>query len=127
MEMSRFGSVLGAVSRAAARGSRSLWQVSGNNMVYAGVTLAFMTDPGAFVFFLILIAIILFLPSSSDPMACVPGERLELWPLTAWERRGLRVVSPLLNPLLWALLALMVWKRITWGLWAFLASVFLTG
>lgn len=125
--MSPFGSVLGAVSRAANRGSRSLWQVSGNNMVYLGVTLMFMTDTGAFVFFLVLIAIILFLPSSSDPMASVPGERLELWPLTAWERRGLRVVSPLLNPLLWALLALMAWKRMTWELWAFVASLFLAG
>src|SRR4051812_29984709 len=97
--MSRFGSLLNAVWRAASRGSKSLWQVSGNNMVYAGVTLTFMTDPGAFGFFLILITIVLFLPSSSDPMASVPVERLELWPLTTWERRGMRVVSPLLNPL----------------------------
>jgi len=77
--------------------------------------------------FLILIAIVLFLPSSSDPLTAVPRERLDLWPLTAWERRGLRMVSPLLNPLAWVMLAGMVWKRVTWGLWAFVASFFTAG
>ena len=125
--MARFRTVLSAVARAANRGSKSLRRVSGNNMFYAGVTLLFMGDPIAMGFFMVLIAIVLFLPSSSDPMTVVPRERLHLWPLTAWERYGLRMVSPLLNPLAWVMLAGMIWKRITWGLWALVASFFLAG
>ena len=125
--MARFRSILDAVRRAANRGSKSLWQVNGNNMFYAGVTLAFMSDPAAPGLFMVLIAIVLFLPSSGDPMTAVPRERLDLWPLTPWERRGLRMVSPLLNPLAWIILAGMVWKRVTWGLWAFVAGFFLAG
>jgi hypothetical protein len=125
--MARFGTVLVAVARAANRGSKSLRQVSGNNMFYAGVTLLFMLDPVALGFFMVLIAIVLFLPSSSDPMTAVPKERLDLWPLTARERYGLRLVSPLLNPLAWVMLAGMIWKRVTWGLWGVVAGVFVAG
>src|SRR5713226_4959336 len=125
--MARFRTVLSAVARAANRGSKSLRRVSGNNMFYAGVTLLFMMDPIAMGFFMVLIAIVLFLPSSGDPMTAVPRERLDLWPLTPWERYGLRLVSPLLNPLTWVMLAGMIWKRITWGLWALVASFFLAG
>lgn len=96
-------------------------------MFYAGVTLLFLLDPLALGFFMVLIAIVLFLPSSSDPMTAVPRERLDLWPLTARERFSLRLVSPLLNPLAWVLLAGMIWKRVTWGLWGLIAGVFLAG
>lgn len=122
-----FWIVLKAVGRAANRSSKSLRQVSGNNMFYAGVTLAAMTDVHALVFFLVTIAIVLFLPSSGDPMTVAPRERLDLWPLTEWERRGLRIVSPLLNPLTWLMLAGLIWRRVTWGLWAFVFGFFLTG
>ncbi len=125
--MARFRSILSAVARAAKRGPKSLRRVSGNNMFYAGITLMFIGDPAAIAFFMVLIAIVLFLPSSSDPMTVVPRERLDLWPLTTRERYGLRLVSPLLNPLTWAMLAGMVWKRISLGLWAFVASFFLCG
>ncbi|HLW76699.1 MAG TPA: hypothetical protein VKS01_06925 [Bryobacteraceae bacterium] len=125
--MARFRTVLAAVARAANRGSKSLWQVSGNNMLYAAITLMFMSDAIAMGFLLVLNAIVLFLPSSSNPLTVAPRERLKLWPLTAWERYALRLVSPLLNPLTWLMLAGMVWKRITWGLWAFVASFFLAG
>ena len=102
-------------------------EVSGNNMFYAGFTLMFIGDPAALGLFMILCAIVLFLPSSSDPMTAVPRARLALWPLTLRERYVLRVVSPLLNPLAWVMVAGMIWKGITWGLWAFTASFFLAG
>ncbi len=79
------------------------------------------------VFLLTLIAIVLFLPSSSDPMTAVPRDRIELWPLKKWELRTLRLVSPLLNPMTWLLLGALAWKRIAWGLWAALAVAFLGG
>lgn len=125
--MARFRTILAAVARAANRGTKSLRHVSGNNMIYAGVTLTFMLDPAVLGFFLVLIALVLFLPSSSDPMSVIPRERLDLWPLSRRERHGLRLVSPLLNPLTWLMLAGLVWKRVTWGLWAIVAGVFLTG
>ena len=87
----------------------------------------FMGDPAALGFFMSLIVIVLFLPSSSDPMTTIPRERLELWPLTASERYGLRLLSPLLNPLTWVMLAAMIWKGITWGLRAFVGGLFLCG
>lgn len=76
---------------------------------------------------MILIAIILFLPSSRDPLTTVPSERLDLWPLTRAERYGLRLLSPLLNPIAWLLLAGMIWKRTMWGVWACVGSFFLCG
>ena len=125
--MSRLLNILRAVGRAAGRGSRSLWRVSGNNMFYAGITLLFMLDPGAMAFFAAILAIVLFVPSSSDPMSAVPLERVALWPLESWERFALRAVSPLLNPVCWVLFAALLWKRMTWGLWAMLAGFFLIG
>jgi hypothetical protein len=125
--MARVRAILSAVARASRRKSKLLRQVRGNNMFYAGVTLMFLGDPAALVFFMVLIALVLFLPSSGDPMTAVPRERLDLWPLTRWERYGLRLVSPLLNPLTWVILGGMVWKRVTWGLWALVAGFFLGG
>ena len=119
--------ILAAIALAATRGARSLRHVSGNNLVYAGVTLTFMLDPGAMVFLLTLIAIVLFLPSSSDPLTAVPRDRLELWPLHKWELRTLRFLTPFLNPLTWLILATLAWKRIQWGLAAALLAAFLTG
>ena len=125
--MARLRVILRAVARAAGRGSKSIRQVSGNNMFYAGVTLLFMSDPAVLGLFMVLIAIVIFLPSSSDPLAAVPADRLGLWPLNKWERLGLRMVSPLLNPLAWLVLAGLLWKRLAWSLSVFVAGLFLAG
>jgi hypothetical protein len=125
--MARFRTVLGAVTRAAGRRSMSVRQVSGNNMFYAGVALCYLLDPVALGLFMVLIGIVVFLPSSSDPMTAVPQERLRLWPLTQGERTALRMLSPLLNPLAWLILGALAWRRLTWGLWAVVASIFLAG
>ena len=86
-----------------------------------------LKDPGAATFFMVLVLIVLFFPSSSDPMAAVPCERLALWPLSEPERYGFRLLSPLLNPLVWIILAAIIWKRLDWGLWFFLVGLFLCG
>lgn len=96
-------------------------------MFYAGITLLFIGDPAAMGFFVALIVIVLFLPSSSDPMTAMPRDRLELWPLTARERYGLRLLTPLLNPLAWVVLVGVIWKGFNWGLRAFVAGFFLCG
>lgn len=56
-------------------------------------------DTMASGFFMALVVLVLFLPSSRDPLTAIPPGRLELWPLTRAERYGLRAVSPLLNPM----------------------------
>ena len=125
--MARFRTILSAVARATKRRSKSIQHISGNNMFYAGMALTFMLDPALLGLFGVLIAIVVFLPSSSDPMTALPPERLKLWPLTRRESFALRLISPLLNPLAWLILAGLAWRRITWGLWALIASFFLGG
>lgn len=125
--MARLTEVLRAVGRASSRRAKSFRHISGNNMFYAGVALTFMLDPQAMVLFLVLIGVVVFLPSSADPMTAIPRDRLQLWPLTRAERWALRIISPLLNPLAWVILGGLAYRRITWGLWAVAASLFLSG
>lgn len=125
--MARLIRILRAVAQAAGRRSSSLRQISGNNMFYAGVALTFMLDPFAMALFLVLIGLVVFLPSSADPLTTLPRERLELWPLTRRERFALRLASPLLNPVAWLILAGLAYRRVTWGLWALVAGFFLGG
>lgn len=125
--MARLLTILKATAHAAGRGSRSLLSLRSNNIVYAGMVMLLLKDPGAAAFFVVLALVVLFFPSSSDPMASVPRERLALWPLSAPERLGLRLLSPLLNPLVWIILAAIIWKRLDWGIWALVAVLFAGG
>ncbi len=125
--MARLTEVLSAVARSSSRRAKSFRHISGNNMFYAGMAFMFLMDPAAMMLFLVLIGIIVFLPSSADPMTAIPRDRLLLWPLTRFERWALRIISPLLNPLAWVILGGLAWRRITWGLWAAAASLFLSG
>lgn len=125
--MARLRTVLGAVRKAAARDAKAIRTVSSNNLFYAGLTLLFMTDAPAMVFVITMMALVLFLPSSGDPLAHIPPDRLKLWPLTPKERLWLRLISPWLNPLTWLILAGLVWRGMTLGLWAIVAGVFTAG
>src|SRR5450432_3262082 len=125
--MARIRAILVAVGKASNRNAKSVRSMASNNMFYAGATLLFMLDAPAFVFFLVVMSLIIFLPSSGDPMALAPKDRLALWPLTPSERRLLRLITPWLNPLTWVIFAGLLWKRITWGLWAFIAAFFTAG
>lgn len=123
----RLRAVLTAVFKASGRGSRTLRAASNNNMLYAGIALAAMTDVMALQLFVSIMAVVLFLPSSGDPMGKAPPDRLQLWPLRPQERVWLRLLSPFLNPLSWILLAAFFWKRIHWDLWLFVAAAFAAG
>ena len=123
----RLRAVLTAVFKASGRGSRTLRAASNNNMMYAGIALAAMTDVMALAMFATVMALVIFLPSSGDPLAKAPPERLQLWPLEKSERLWLRALSPLLNPLSWILIAAFFWKRIHWDLWLFVAAAFTLG
>jgi hypothetical protein len=96
-------------------------------MTYLGFTLLFMMAPSAMVFFSILMALVLFLPSSGDPLALIPAERFALWPLPERSRWLLRLVTPWLNPLAWLMVAGLIWKRVGIDLWAAVTAIFLLG
>jgi len=101
--------------------------VAGNNLSYTAVALLFMSDHGAIIFFGSIIGVVLFFPLSADPLRKIPAERLALWPLTSRERRMVRLLSIWLNPVSWALAALLLWTRVTLGLWMLIAALFAFG
>ncbi len=125
--MARLRAILVAVLKASGRGGKSVGAASNNNMMYAGLALAAMTDVQALVFFVSMMALVIFLPSSGDPLAKAPKDRVELWPLEPPERIWLRLITPWMNPLTWLLFAGLLWRRIGWDLWAFVAGFFLLG
>jgi hypothetical protein len=119
--------ILKWIASAANRNRRSFISLAGNNLTYAAITLAFMLDPVGAEAAFILVGIIVVLPMSSDPLRAIPRVRMLIWPLEARERRLLRLVSPLVNPMTWGVLALALWKRASWGLVALGAGVVTTG
>ncbi len=125
--MARVRAILAAVWTATKRNRASLGSFSSNNLIYAGLTLFFLKDTPAFVFFLVIMGVVLFFPLSNDPMRAVPRDRLALWPLANRERRLLRMLSMFLNPLVWLLPILLLWKRASIGLWALTIGLFAVG
>jgi hypothetical protein len=61
---------------------------------------------------LILLGLLLLFPLSSDPLGRIPPARLALWPLSRWQRLGLRLASLALSPVVWiGVLILLKTKR----------------
>jgi len=87
---------------------KGLSSVGLNNLVFSMLFLmqGSNTKRGAFLNTL-LFQIVLFVPllfaMSADALERVPREREMLWPLTAWQRMGLRVTGVGLNPAFWLL------------------------
>ncbi|MDE3198484.1 MAG: hypothetical protein KGN84_19200 [Acidobacteriota bacterium] len=118
----RTGSILRSVARAFRRRQKSIQSLAANNLQYAALAFFFLGDPGAVVFFVALIGVVLILPMSADPLGMVPPMRLRTWPLGKSDLRALRIASPWLSPMTWILVALAFWKRIAFSLWAVLAA-----
>jgi len=89
--------VLKSLRTASKRDRQSLWSFSTNNLFLTALLLGI---GGAF--FLCVMAAVLILPLSGDPLRMLPPDRLRLWPLTQSEGIRLRLVSPWLNPITWA-------------------------
>ncbi len=119
--------VLAALAKVTRRDRKSIFSFSANNISYTAVALLFMSDPGALIFFGIIVALILFFPLTADPLRKIPPDRLLLWPLTGRQHWALRAASIWLNPVVWLLLALFVWKRVALDLWALMAVLFTLG
>jgi hypothetical protein len=125
--LARTRAILAALAKVTRRDRKSILSFSANNISYTAVALLFMSDPGALVFFAVIIATVLFFPLTADPLRKIPADRLSLWPLTTREHWILRASSVWLNPVIWLLAALLVWKRVTLGLWALVAALFVVG
>lgn len=120
--MARLVPVLRAVSLAARRDARSAGSIATNNFFLA--TALFLQRAGAFVF--LLLGVILLFPLSADPLRRVPPERLALWPLSAGQRRLLRLAAPWLSWPAWAmavLIALALRRNVSLGFVALFAAI----
>jgi hypothetical protein len=113
--MARVRAILASLWIAARRNQKSLTSFSGNHLFYAGAAFLFLQDSEAFVFFAVIIGLVLFFPLTTDPLLKIPQDRLAVWPLTRREHWLLGIFSPLLNPMTWLLIALLVWKRLSPG------------
>lgn len=122
--MARLRAILAAVLRAVRRDLKTVGSFAGNNLFVVAVTFLALKDPGVFAFIGAFIALVLFVPLSADPLRVLPRDRLNLWPLSAGERRLLRILSPWLNPATWLIAGAAVWKRVSMGLAALAAAIF---
>jgi hypothetical protein len=124
--MARLAAILGAVSRALRRDQKSIWSVVGNNFFIASA--AVLQDAGTFIY--LTIGIVILFPLSTDPLRKIPASRFSLWPLDRRERWILRLASPWVNPMTWAIAALAFWAahgKVTFGLWALAAGLVIAG
>jgi len=124
--MARVTAILKALNSAFRRDWKTFGSVAVNN--FFPVTLFFLRQAGVFLY-LLAGAVVLF-PMSTDPLRKIPRSRLDSWPLTAGERRLLRVLSPWVNPVTWVLAGLACWAawgKLTSGVWAIVAVIFGSG
>jgi hypothetical protein len=125
--MARLRAILIALVTAVRRDLKTVGSFAGNNLFVLGVTFLFLKDPGMFAALAAFIGVVLFIPLSADPLRVLPRDRLALWPLTTAERRLLRILSPWINPVTWAVVALAFWKRVSMGICAAAAGAFAVG
>ncbi len=124
--MARVSAILKALRIAFRRDWKSFGSIAVNN--FFPVSLFFLRQAGVFVY--LIGAVVVLFPMSTDPLRKIPRSRLELWPLSQRDRRLLRVFSPWVNPVTWILAGLAVWAvwgRLTAGVWALVAAVFVAG
>jgi hypothetical protein len=124
--MARLATILRALARAQRRDQRSAASVAGNNFFI--VTALLLQDAGTFIY--LIIGFVLLFPLSTDPLRKIPPSRLALWPLAPRQRRLLRLLSPWVNPITWAIAALAVWSargKVSLGMWALAAAIAAAG
>ena len=98
--------ILKALRRAVGRDLGTLASIKVNNLFLFVALLVYgalnsgQPPKSAYPFFVLLGFLLLF-PLSADPLGKIPPARLALWPLTAWQRLGLRLASLALSPVAW--------------------------
>ena len=91
--MAALRAILTALRRAVGRDLAGSFKA--NNLLFLGL----LGKSAAALF--ILLGFLLLFPLSSDPLGKIPAARLALWPLSRWQRLGLRLASLALSPVLW--------------------------
>jgi hypothetical protein len=82
--------------------------LAGNNFfLFAFLLIAFQPQSGEF--FGVVAGLLLLFPLSTDPLAKIPPDRLQLWPLSPRDRLLLRAASIWFSPIPWVTLALLIW------------------
>jgi len=124
--MARVGAILRALALAYRRDQKSLESVAGNNFFIVSALL--LQSAGGFIY--LIVGLVLLFPLSTDPLRKIPASRLALWPIERREHWLLRIVSPWINPVSWAIAGLAVWAargKVTFGLWGLAAGLFAVG
>jgi hypothetical protein len=85
--------ILSALRRAVGRDLAA--SVKANNLLFLGLL------GGSAEALFVLLGFLLLFPLSSDPLGKIPAARLALWPLSGWQRLGLRLASLALSPVAW--------------------------
>jgi hypothetical protein len=105
--------ILSALGRAVRRNLGSFGSLKVNNfflftalMVYGALVSGVM--PVSAYPFLLLLATLMLLPLSADPLALIPASRRGVWPLGAGERIALRLASLLFSPVSWIAFGIVV-------------------
>ena len=104
--MVEVAAVLKALGRVVWRDLRSYNSLIGNNFFLFVLLLAQQLSAG--LFFILILGLLLLFPLSADPLAKVPRERLEAWPIARRGRVALRLGSMLLSPAAWITVAVVV-------------------
>ena len=100
--------ILRALGRAIWRDLTTFRSLAGNNFALFAALL--MLQPASAQFFVLLLALLLLGPLSSDPLGRVPRGRFALWPLSEGQRLAVRIASPLLSPVAWLAVPILLAK-----------------
>jgi len=111
--MAALRAILKALRRAVGRDLMTLWSIKVNNfflfiaLLIYGAAQSGM-EPKSAEPLLVLTGFLLLFPASGDPLEKIPASRLALWPLSGTQRLALRLVSPLLSPVLWIAVVILI-------------------
>lgn len=106
--MAAVAAILIAIARTLGRDLHSLQAIQGNNFFWLMVLIMY-EQPGSALFPLLILAVLVILPFTAEPLRKIPPERLALWPLSGGQRLALRVGSILLSPITWIAAAILIW------------------
>jgi len=97
--------ILKALARAVRRDLASYHSLTANNFFLFAMLVAYQQVESA-LFFGLVMGLLLLFPLAADPLAKIPRERMESWPLSDTDRALLRVASMALSPAAWITVAL---------------------
>ncbi len=112
--MARLRSLLGTLKTLFFRDWGTLSSFQGNNLFTLGIALLFL-GAGSFLFFaMVLMGLVLIFPASASILRKIPEERWSVWPLRKNEKLFLQLAGIAMNPLIWLVILLVLWGKVSW-------------